>query len=54
MWWPCKPSAAAISLLTIPGLSAGCTRIPTLDVSLVEADLSIPLPPAVRPLTFYA
>lgn len=42
------------SLLPIPGLPAGCTLIPTLDVSLVQADLTIPLPPAVRPLTFYA
>jgi hypothetical protein len=42
------------ALLPIPGLPAGCTLIPTIDVSLVQADLTIQLPPAVRPITFYA
>ncbi|MGK0156026.1 MAG: hypothetical protein ACI9SE_002993 [Neolewinella sp.] len=42
------------SLLPIPGLPAGCTLIPTPDILLMQADLTIPLPQAVRPITFYA
>ena len=42
------------SLLPIPGLPAACTLIPTPDIMLIQADLTIPLPQSVRPVTFYA